>query len=186
MTKAGLFRLNDGREIGYADKAIELTGDYICTICHRKFYLKKYRNGLYALLAVIDHMRVMHPQVAEVGFGERWIPIMEFKAPPPSRQKPPDRRTTEQLIASEPIGMGNWYMEDEGHPERGRFLFRLQIVRMNSRRVVMKSHEGKGLVTISPPSFVEVELPPCDMTPSIKADDTMKAWDEAMKAGSTV
>jgi len=181
MTTIGLFRLKTSEVLGEAQGTIDMVKNYDCPICNKRFYLGRYRNGLWMEIAVCCHMRHEHPEVVEAGFGGHWSDITGFNCP---KRAKPDRRTTEQLLASEPIGMGNWYMENERKPEQGRFLMRLQILKMNSKRVVMKTHEGNGLVIISPPSFVEVEMPPCDMTPSIKADERMKVWIEARKAES--
>lgn len=73
------------------------------------------------------------------------------------------------------IAMGTWKMTSPD-PKMGSFVCRNQILKITKRKIIMRPIGGKGMITISPPSYVEVESLPCNTIPSITPDEKMKKY----------
>jgi hypothetical protein len=83
----GLFKLKTGEIVGMAQGLLGMTKDYICPICGKKFYIKKYRNDAHMIVAIGCHMQITHPEVEECGFNGIFEHINAFRCSRGKRSK---------------------------------------------------------------------------------------------------
>jgi hypothetical protein len=88
-------------------------------------------------------------------------------------------KAEQKLVNSPTIAMCNWFIGDKDDP-KGYFICRSQVVKLTKRSIVMRTLEGKGLVTLSGKhngeleNFTSIDQLPCDTTQWIKPDEKMK------------